>query len=305
MSNQSRSRPDQLARLADLRRRIADLEGRLPLDPQFGPAPVSAAEKQGPVTSSRSGKDELHLRFGVEALDGVFREYGLRLDTLHEVVGAQSRDGGAVSGFALGLLAKIMQRRPGAVLWVACPQVVREVGRFYGAGLVQFGLDPKRFLAVFPRRIEEVLWALEEGARCGTLAAVLGEVQGVSRALDLTATRRLLLRSQSNRVPVVLVRHGVVDEPTAALTRWCVSPEVSKAPTLTRRGPHEAVGRSAWTVNLTRNRDGCPGQVNVEWNHETGQFDAPARSLALVSRPAGKQDPAPVERRGTILGWGR
>ena len=283
-------RADQRDHLRELRRRIADLEGRLPSEARFDPAPVSAAMKQGPVFSQGTGAQALRLRFGIEALDAVFRDYGLRLATLHEVVGEQSRDCGAVSGFALALVARIMRQRKGMVLWVAGPEVVREEGRFHGPGLVQFGLNPGRVLAVFPRRMEDLLWVLEEGARCASLAGVLGEVQGMNRLLDLTATRRLLLRAQTSGVPVLLLRHGVAEEPTAALTRWCISPRASKAPDLLRHGPHEAVGRPEWMVNLTRNREGRSENVNLEWNHETGQFAAPARALALVSGPAGQQD---------------
>lgn len=284
-------RADQRDRLCELRRRIADLEGRLPSEARFDPAPVSAAMKQGPVFSQGADAETLRLRFGIEALDAVFRDYGLRLDTLHEVVGEQSRDCGAVSGFALALLARIMRQRKGMVLWVAGPEVLREEGRFHGPGLLQFGLDPRRVVAVFPRRMEDVLWGLEEGARCSSLAAVLGEVQGMNRILDLTATRRLLLRAQTSNVPVLLLRHGVAQEPTAALTRWCISPRASQAPDLLRHGPHEAVGRPGWMVSLTRNREGRSGNLDLEWNHETGQFAAPARALALVSGPAGQQDP--------------
>lgn len=302
----------QRDRLAELRRRIADLEGSLPLDAQLAPAPVSAAAKQGPASLGDGQKiqdgarDRAPPRLCLDspALDAVFQGEGLRLDSLHEVVGRESRDCGAVSGFALALLARVMRARSGAVLWVLSPQARRENGRLYGPGLRQFGIDPARLVAVFPRRMEELLWGLEEGAKCSGLSAVFGEVQGVSRALDLTATRRLLLRAQTSRVPVILMRNGVADEPTAALTRWCVTPHISRPPDLERRGPHEAVGRSGWRVTLTRNRDGRPGSACVEWNHETGQFDAPARSLALVSGSAGGQDLAPSERGHAAQGGG-
>ncbi|MBO6756716.1 MAG: inducible mutagenesis protein A [Roseibium sp.] len=320
MHRASQDRADQRAHIAELRRRIAALEGRLPSNAQFGPAPAFASFQQGPAGLQGAGPGQdapgaggpvqkdgplsSRLAFGVEAVDGLFQAGGVALCTLHEVVGAHSRDAGAVSGFALALLACAMARRSGHILWVAAPDAVREQGRFHGPGLCQFGVDPGRIVAVFPRRMDEALWALEEGARCSALAGVIGEVQGDSRLLGLTATRRLLLRAQEADVPVFLVRHGVADAPTAALTRWCVTPRPSKAPALSRQGPHEGLGRPGWQVSLTRNRDGRPGRADLEWAHAARQFSAPARSLALVSRSSGGPDHPPAERLRAARGTG-
>ncbi|WP_150495069.1 ImuA family protein [Roseibium aquae] len=236
-------------------------------------------------------------------LDRLFADGSLRLASLHEVVGMQSRDSGAVSGFVMALLKRIANLRPGPVLWVAAPDATREAGVVHGPGLVRFGLDAQRVMAVFPHRLEEALWVLEEGASCPALAAVWGDIQGRHRALDLTATRRLLLRAQASGVPVLLARHGTVDEPTAALTRFCIAPKPSLPPGLLAHGPHDGLGRAGWQVDVTRNRDGRPGQADVEWDHATGQFVAPARSIALVSRPAGGPDPAAAERRRPAHAW--
>lgn len=290
--------------LAELRRRIADLEGRLPFETQLGPAPASAALEQGPAGSSparaaAAGDDRLTC--GLRPLDDLFQAPGLQLATLHELVSAHSRDAGALSGFCLALVASLMAARSGQVLWVLDPQVAREAGWPHGSGLARFGVDPARVIAVMPRRPEEILWAMEEGAGCAALAAVVGEVQGAPKAVDLTATRRLLLRARSGGVPVFLVRHGADREPTAALTRWCVAPAVSTAPPLIRQGPHDAIGNAAWTVTLTRNRDGRPGRLDLEWSHAARQLAAPARALPVVSGACLRPDIAPVADRVTAV----
>lgn len=278
--------------LAELRRRIAALEGRLPFEGQLGPAPVSAAKEQGPAGSSPEGKP-VRLELGLDELDALFASDGLASGALHEVVSAESRDAGALSGFLLALIARVMGVRSGAVLWVMDPLAAREAGRLHGPGLLRFGVDPARLIAVQPRRTEELLWAMEEGARCQPLAAVVGEVQGAHKALDLTATRRLMLRAQTSGVPLFLARHGVAFEPTAALTRWCVGPRASSAPGLLRDGPHEAIGQVSWTLELTRNRDGRPSHLDLEWNHAERRFAAPARAVALVSGAGLRSHPAP------------
>jgi len=289
--NRRKNRPENRSDLAELRRRIAALEGGLPFKGQLGPAPAFSAEKQGP--------EPVRLPLGFEALDGLFAGGGLACGTLHEVVSVQSRDAGALSGLALALLARAMTVRSGAVLWVLDPLAGREAGLLHGPGLMRFGVDPARLIAVRPRRTEELLWAMEEGARAPALAAVVGEVQGAQKALDLTATRRLQLRAQASGVPVFLVRHGAAFEPTAALTRWCVMPGHSQAPALLRAGPHEAIGQPVWNVELTRNRDGRSGRLDLEWRHAERRFAAPARSVALVSRTGVRPDSAPDD--GTVV----
>lgn len=283
---------DNRTGLAELRRRIAALEGRLPLEGQLGPAPAVAAKRQG-LDGSSSQPKPVRLRLGLAELDDLFAAGGLASGALHEVVSAESRDAGALSGFVLALLARVMVARSGAVLWVAEPLANREAGRLHGPGLLRFGVDPARLVVVLPRRTEELLWAMEEGARSSALAAVVGEVQGGHKALDLTATRRLLLRAQTSGVPVFLVRHGVTFEPTAAVSRWCVAPRASSAPALLRDGPHEAIGQVCWNLELTRNRDGRPGRLDLEWSHAERRFAAPARSVALVPGAGLRPDSAP------------
>ncbi|MEP3431390.1 MAG: inducible mutagenesis protein A [Roseibium sp.] len=312
MPDAAQNRTEHSTSLAELRRRIAGLEGRLPFETQFAPAPVTAANPQGPETFSgkqapnpsrtnhpaRNGQGSDRCSFQLEALDTLFQaDGGLKLGALHEIVSAQSRHSGALSGFVFALLARLLETRTGSVLIVQDPRAAQEAGQLHGPGLAAFGIDPARLIIVRPRRMEELLWCLEEGASCTVLAAVLGEVQGSQRLVDLTATRRIGLRAERSQMPVFILRHAAECEPTAATTRWQITPAVSRPPDLLKDGPHPGLGAPVWRIELTRNRDGRPGHLTVEWNHETRKFAAPAHSLALDRGSALRPDPASLKDR--------
>ncbi len=315
------AKPEHSTSLTELRRRIADLEGRLPFKTQFAPAPASAANPQGPDKFSPQGTEgdlsppvvsrtrrpekgnlrepDTRCLLGMEALDSLFQSGGdqsggLQLGALHEVVSSESRNAGALSGFAFALLARVLDLRPGPVLVVQDVRAAQEAGRFHGAGLVTFGIDPARLIVVRVNRLEDLLWCLEEGATCSALAAVIGEIQGAQQAVGLTASRRIALRAGRSAVPVVLLRHGAVQEPTAAVTRWQITPAISRAPEFLKEGSHAGLGAPVWTVDLTRNREGRPGRLTVEWDHARRTFAVPAHSLALGRRSALRPDPAPA-----------
>ncbi|WP_246270292.1 ImuA family protein [Hongsoonwoonella zoysiae] len=265
--------------IAELRRRIAAIEGRPALKAQFAPAPADAAMTQGPA----------RLPTGVDGFDRLFAQPGLCRGTLHEITAAETRTAGALSGFAAGLLSLLSREREGDLLWVADPQAMREAGTPFAAGLAEFGLDPARILLVTPRRVEDALWALEEGARSRAILAVAGEVHGAPKALDLTATRRLALKAQSSGTTVFLLRHASPGDPTAATTRLCVSPRIR--PRVAGAGRARPVARPGWRVLVAKNRDGRPGEVELEWDHARRSFVTPADLEPLVSdtpdRPVG------------------
>ncbi|MBA5778550.1 inducible mutagenesis protein A [Stappia sp. F7233] len=269
-------------RLAELRRRVAAMEGRLTPEAQLAPAPAIAATRQGPA----------RLRTGMEAFDRLFAAPGLARGALHEITAAETRQAGALSGFAAALAAQLAERHDGDLLWVVDPQVAREAGVPFADGLAAFGLDPARILLVTPRRIEDCLWALEEGARSSALFAVIGEIHGAPKALDLTATRRLSLKVRASGTTLFLLRHASRDEPTAALTRFCVSPRQSRPAQGGRAGRPGLVGAPAWRVRLEKNRDGRPGEVELEWDHVRRSFTAPADLEPLVSGAFDRPDRA-------------
>ncbi len=243
---------------------------------------------------------------GVAAIDAVLHEGGLATGALHEILpavgdGRDSPHDGAALAFAslcLGRFARAedgtrRQTVPGRILWCRRAGGVFDA-RPYAPALAPF-LDPARLILVETARADDVLWAMEEGLRCGALTAVLGEVFDT----DLVATRRLQLAAEKSGVPALLLRRrgapaATSSGVTAATTRWRVASAPS-APVRDRQGRLvEALGSPRWRLELLRNRFGDPSRADipswtVEWNDETGD-------LAVVSAPVDRSQGPPVER---------
>ena len=231
------------------------------------------------------------LPLGLPVLDRHLPGGGLPLVGLHEVEGERAEwDDGVATGFALALLARLMAARPGPVLWVA-PRL-----DLYGPGLADLGLDPGRLILARAGNDRDVLWALEDALRSGTLAAVAGEVCELER----TAGRRLQLAAEAGGGSCFLLHRRILARrrqvaPSAALTRWRVAPLSSQAvePGLGLALP----GRARWQVELLRCRGAAPGRFALEWDGATGGFALAAalRDGPLAARPGA---PEPVRLAG-------
>ena len=228
----------KLARLAALRRQLMT-------EAVLGPASAVAA-------------------LDAPAIDAVLPWRGLPCGAVHEIAGAALD--GAATGFCSVLLARLAADGR-SVLWV-CPQ-----DDLYGPGLVRFGLKPERLILVRAHRPAEILWAIEEALRCRGLAAVLGEVAGLS----LAASRRLQLAARKSGVTALLLRQRAAAPVTTAVTRWRAAAAPGSGASLAPR----------WHIDLVRCRGllhGEEGYVSrwlVEW-----QADRLAVVPDLRNRPA-------------------
>ncbi|WP_245293301.1 hypothetical protein [Mongoliimonas terrestris] len=287
--------------LADLRRMVAVLEGRVEAGARLE-APVVAPAEAAPAGwpdgggPARARRRPGRLTLGVPAFDGWF-DGGLPLGAVHLVRTDETRAAGAASGFLAALIAALGTRRPGPVLWVREDRAAREAGRPAALGLAQLGLDPARLLAVDVGQAADVLWAIEEGLGCGGLVAVVGEMQGLARAFDLTASRRLALRAREGGVPLFLSLQGAPPVASAATTRLLVTPRPSEPVD----GFLAGAGFPAWTLVLEKNRDGRTGRLDLEWNSDERRFRALApRPLPVdlaappADRPTGPAAPGTV-----------
>src|SRR5437762_14250467 len=175
---------------------------------------------------------------------------GLLCGALHEIAAADHRSQPAALGFLLALTQtarKIREgqkqlqtvdrqtlslesqpgepgRHPrGALLW----PVVKHANAFglpYTPGLKFFGLEPSSILFVRCTNERDCLWAMEEGLRLGGIAGVIG---ARAKTMDLTASRRLQLAAEQANTPVFLLRNHNDKVPSAAVTRWRISPAPS------------------------------------------------------------------------------
>ncbi|HEX5509666.1 MAG TPA: hypothetical protein VFX37_14280 [Pseudolabrys sp.] len=192
---------------------------------------------------------------------------------LHEIAAARESEIAAATGFALSLAAHASGR---AILWAAEDLTCAENGAPHGPGLDRLGIMPERFLIVRAGHTRDVLWAMEEALRCGAVGAVIGEIRGYRRDLDLTATRRLSLAAASNNSIALLLRTAPGVEPSAAATRWVIgaTPAASRA---------HGFGSPHIKAQLMRNRFGEPGSWMMEWNDEERNFTlAPADRKSVV-----------------------
>ena len=184
--------------------------------------------------------------------------------TLSELFAVHPRDGGW-AGF---LLAQLDRSKP--LLWVQERMAILESGRVHPPGLPVSNL-----IHVEARDARDALWAMEEGLRCSSLSAVVGEVWGDPRALDFTATRRLAVASERSGVAAFLIRLGGHANLSGARMRW----RIAGAPSLINELDVKAPGTPVWDAELFRARGAAPGRWTV--SHEAGAFH-------LAAEPGGR-----------------
>jgi protein ImuA len=218
------------------------------------------------------------LPFGLGPVDKALPGNGLALAALHEIAGSggEEEDGAVAAAFLAGILARLKPRLP--VLWCLGE------GDLYAPGLAAFGFYPRRLILARARRPSEMLWAMEEGLRSATLAAVVGEVE----ELSLAASRRLLLAAEGSGVTGFALRRwrngdAAAEQrlaPNAAQTRW----RVAALPGDVSAG-EPGVGPARWQVELWRCRGGVPAFWMMEACDATGHVSVVA---ALADRPAAR-----------------
>ncbi len=271
-----------------LRREIARIEGTLAERLEPAGAAGSASAGAGIVLRRQGAADGMAglLPTGASGLDAALGG-GLPHAALVEIHGRETRDAGAVAGFALALvaLARRQAKVKAPLLWVAAGETFPEAGSPYAPGILhRFGLPPDALLLAQGRRLEDALWVAEEAAALGALSAVLLEVRGRAPRLDLTATRRLHRRTQAAGRPLYLLRHAGEPAPTAAPVRLVVSAApAAKRETLsgTLAG---SIGPPAFTVAVSRSRLGMPATFTLDWNDNECAFHE------RQSGPGGAQD---------------
>jgi protein ImuA len=198
---------------------------------------------------------------------------GLRLAVLHEVF-AGDMHGGAATGFAAALARLCQNEKP--LFWIRQDFSALEEGELSAHGFLHLGLDPGRLFLMRAADAVDVLRGGFEALTCPFLGAVIMEISGAPKTLDLTATRRLQLAAQSHGVTAILLRFSAKPAPSACETRWLVSAALSPQ-------DEEAFGASVLDVRLDRNRHGPTGQWVMEWSADG--FFKEANSGALAATP--------------------
>ncbi|HSZ74867.1 MAG TPA: hypothetical protein VK779_08605 [Rhizomicrobium sp.] len=185
---------------------------------------------------------------------------GLLRGTLHEVYAG---DASAATGFAAALAIRTMDDRD--MLWVRQDFSALEHGEMSATGFLELGLNPSRLILMRAAHAEDALRAGADALSCAGLGAVVIEIPGTPKILDLTASRRLVLAASRKRVTVFLLRFGARPQASAAETRWIVRAAPSHF-------DDEDWGAPRFDAELSRNRHGSTGHWIMEWSAEDGCF---------------------------------
>jgi protein ImuA len=193
---------------------------------------------------------------------------GLIRGAVHEVFAAGGHQSAAATGFVAGLAGRVTARRP--LVWVRQDFTEVESGALSMSGLVDLGLDPRYLVTVRAADIEQALRTSADALVCDAVGAVVLEVWGESKQLDLVASRKLTLAAQASGVTCLVLRAAAEPLPSTAETRWIVRAAHSPP-----AGIEIAWGTPRFDVELVRNRHGLVGRWIMEWKCDECLFSEP------------------------------
>jgi protein ImuA len=216
------------------------------------------------------------VALGHDAVDACLRG-GLACGALHEVFAVVGHEG-AATGFALGLASCVAAGK--RMLWICQNFSTTEFGCLSATGLLEFGVNPEHVLLFRAEHVDDALRAAHDALSCLALGAVVIEIPGHPKILDLVTSRRLTLAAAQKSVTVFLLRFNAEPEISAAETRWQVRGVVSPL-------RQEDWGYPSFDVTLLRNRRGKGGHWLMEWNCNACCFQALSQDhRSLVSASA-------------------
>jgi protein ImuA len=220
---------------------------------------------------------------------------GLALAAVHEVF-AEGRQSAAATGFIAGLAGRAAARRP--LVWVRQDFTEIESGALSMSGLAELGLDPRLVVTVRAADIDAALRTAADALACDALGAVVLEVWGETRQLDLVASRKLTLAAQASGVTGLLLRVAAEPQPSTAETRWIVRAAHSPPAVL-----WSAWGAPVFDAQLVRNRHGPVGRWIMEWKCDECLFEKPAAyPQPVAAAPAHRPHQASVRARRRLAG---
>jgi protein ImuA len=230
--------------------------------------------------------DLTKVALGHAAADAVLRG-GLAVAAVHEVF-AEGHQSAAATGFIAGLAGRLTPRRP--LVWVRQDFSEIESGALSMSGLCELGIDPRLVVTVRATDTDAALRTAADALACDALGAVVLEVWGQARQLDLVASRKLTLAAQASGVTALLLRVAAEPRPSTAETRWIVRAAHSPP-----GSPWHAWGAPVFDAQLVRNRHGPMGRWIMEWKCDECLFTEPAAyPQPVAAAPAHRPHPAAV-----------
>lgn len=224
---------------------------------------------------------------------------GMVRGAVHEVFAESGRHGAAATGFIAGLAHRLAGSRP--LVWVRQDFTELESGALSMSGLNELGLDPRLLVTVQATDAETALRAAADALACDALGAVVLDVWGEVRALDLVASRRLTLAARASNVACLVLRTAATPSASTAETRWVVRAAPSSLAT-------DAWGAPMLDAQLVRNRHGQTGRWIMEWTCDEGLFrdrifcEGAAYPQPVAAAPADRPIEAPAFGPGRRAG---
>jgi protein ImuA len=220
---------------------------------------------------------------------------GLARAAIHEVFAEAGRHSAAATAFVAGLARRVAARRP--LLWVRQDFTDIETGALSMSGWAELGLDPRRLVTVRAADLDTALRTAADALACDALGAVVLDVWGQARQLDLVASRKLTLAAQASGVTGLLLRLAAEPAPSTAESRWIVRAAHSPPPSI-----GSAWGAPVFEAHLVRNRHGPVGRWIMEWKCDECLFAKPVNQRTadpqpVAAAPAHRSHPAPARER--------
>jgi protein ImuA len=213
---------------------------------------------------------------------------GLERGVLHEVFAGLGHEASA-TGFTAGLAVRVALGK--RLLWIRQDFSALEFGELSATGFLEFGIAPERLLLLCVGDAADALRAANDALSCAALGAVVIEIAGRPKILDLMASRRLTLACAQKTVTAFLLRFNAEPEASTAETRWLVRAAASPPQT-------ENWGHPVFEAGLVRNRHGRTGEWVMEWSCDEGLFKEADRG-AVVSAPCNR--PAATARKTAAI----
>jgi protein ImuA len=227
------------------------------------------------------------VALGHAAADSVLQG-GLARAVVHEVF-AEGNQGATATGFIAGLAERVSPRRP--LVWVRQDFSEIETGALSMSGLCELGLDPRLLVTVRAQDTDAALRTAADALACDAVGAVVLEVWGQARQLDLVASRKLTLAAQASGVTALLLRMAAEPRPSTAETRWIVRAAHSPPAAV-----WSAWGAPVFDAQLVRNRHGPVGRWIMEWNCDGCHFNEPAsHPQPVAATPARRPHQTPAQ----------
>lgn len=226
------------------------------------------------LQKSLPGPGEKIMPLGLGAIETAFPGQTFPRGAIHELISNTSENAACTSGFIAVILGKLMQKG-GPCLWIST--VPRR--RLFAPALKNFGPDPDRIFFMDTVKPVDTLWAIEEALKCNAVSAVVGELS----ELSFNDSRRLQLAVEQSRVTGFIHRfRPKAENSVACVSRWKISPLSSVAP-----GGLPGPGFPRWNVQLSKVRNGRPGEWQVQWSEKKLEYLGAPPMVQIGERETG------------------